>query len=202
MKIEHVAFQVADPAAMADWYVKHLGFRVRRASDDPVVARFIADVSGAVMLEVYRNPKFPVPDYASMAPALLHVAFVCDDVPAAVARLTAAGAKLVSGPEVLGEDELAMLRDPWGLAIQLAKRKRAMVAYSLTLRREDNMHAERDRVRRPTGSPASPPAPPPAAGRCLSISLPIGCPSANTPKRYVLRPGSMRTAVSAPATPP
>jgi catechol 2,3-dioxygenase-like lactoylglutathione lyase family enzyme len=127
MKIEHIAFQVAEPAAMADWYVKHLGFQVRRASDAPVVARFMADASGSVMLEVYHNPKFPVPDYASMAPALLHVAFVCEDVHATAARLAAAGAVLVSGPEVLAEDELAMLRDPWGLAIQLAKRKEAML---------------------------------------------------------------------------
>ena len=127
MKIEHIAFQVADPAAMADWYVKHLGFSVRRSSDEPVVARFMADLSGAVMLEVYRNPKVPVPDYASMAPALLHVAFLCDDLPGTVDRLTAAGASLESGPEILGEDELAMLRDPWGLALQLAKRKRAMI---------------------------------------------------------------------------
>ena len=116
MKIEHVAFQVADPAAMADWYAKHLGFCVRRSSDEPVVARFMADVSGAVMLEVYHNPKIPVPDYASMDPARMHVAFLCDDLPGTIARLAAAGASLVGGPETLGEDELAMLRDPWGLA--------------------------------------------------------------------------------------
>ena len=127
MKIEHIAFQVADPAAMADWYVKHLGFGVRRSSEEPVVARFMADVSGAVMLEVYHNPRMPVPNYALMDPALLHVAFLCDDLPGAIARLTAAGASLVRGPELLGEDELAMLRDPWGLAIQLAKRKRPMI---------------------------------------------------------------------------
>jgi catechol 2,3-dioxygenase-like lactoylglutathione lyase family enzyme len=127
MKIEHVAFQVAEPAAMADWYIKHLGFCVRRSSDTPVVARFMADASGAVMLEVYHNPKVRVPDYASMDPALLHVAFVCEDLPGVISRLTAAGASLASGPEFLGEDELAMLRDPWGLAMQLAKRKRAMI---------------------------------------------------------------------------
>jgi glyoxylase I family protein len=127
MKIEHVAFQVADPAAMTDWYVKHLGFSVRRSSDGPTVARFMADDSGSVMLEVYRNLSVPVPDYGSMDPALLHIAFVCEDVAETIARLTAAGASLVRGPEILGEDELAMLRDPWGLAIQLAKRKRAMI---------------------------------------------------------------------------
>ncbi len=127
MKIEHIAFQVADPAAMAEWYVRHLGFRVRRSSEDPFVARFMADDAGAVMLEVYRNPKVPVPDYVSMDPALLHVAFLCNDLSGTVTHLTAAGASLVRGPEMLGEDELAMLRDPWGLALQLAKRKRPMI---------------------------------------------------------------------------
>jgi catechol 2,3-dioxygenase-like lactoylglutathione lyase family enzyme len=127
MKIEHIAFQVADPAAMADWYAEHLGFCVRRSSDEPVVARFMADVSGGVMLEVYRNPKVPVPDYAAMEPARMHVAFVCDDLAGTIERLMAAGASLVSGPEILGADELAMLRDPWGLPLQLAKRKRPMI---------------------------------------------------------------------------
>jgi catechol 2,3-dioxygenase-like lactoylglutathione lyase family enzyme len=130
MKLEHIAFQVADPAAMADWYVKHLGFSVQRSSDEPVVARFMADDSGAVMLEVYHNPQVSAPEYASMNPALLHVAFICDDVRGAIARLVAAGATLLRGPEVLGDDELAMLRDPWGLAIQFVKRKRAMIECS------------------------------------------------------------------------
>jgi predicted enzyme related to lactoylglutathione lyase len=57
----------------------------------------------------------------------MHVAFVCDDLPGTIERLMAAGASLVNGPEILGEDELAMLRDPWGLALQLAKRKRPMI---------------------------------------------------------------------------
>ena len=56
-----------------------------------------------------------------MEPALLHVALVCNDVAAAADRLIAAGAVLVRGREFLGEDEVAMLRDPWGLAIQLVK---------------------------------------------------------------------------------
>jgi glyoxylase I family protein len=127
MKIEHVALQVAEPAAAADWYVKHLGFTIRRAADVPVPVRFIADASGAVMLEIYNNPKLPAPDYSAMDPLLLHVAFACDDVPGTVRRLVAAGATLVSGPETIRGDELAMLRDPWGLAIQLVRRGQAML---------------------------------------------------------------------------
>ena len=30
MRVEHVAFNVEDPLAMARWYVDHLGFQVKR----------------------------------------------------------------------------------------------------------------------------------------------------------------------------
>jgi glyoxylase I family protein len=128
MRIEHAGIQVKDPGAMADWYVANLNFTVRRSSDVPVPVRFIADAGGQVMLEVYRNPGIDVPDYSVMDPLLLHVAFVCDDVPGTVRRLVEAGAKLISAPEIkLNGDELAMLRDPWGLAIQLCRRSSPMI---------------------------------------------------------------------------
>mgnify|MGYP006308120747 CR=1 FL=1 len=128
MRIEHFAYQVEYPGETADWYCTHLGFTIKRAADEPVPVRFLADESDRVMLEIYNNPKVSTPDYASMDPLLLHVAFVCPDVPATVERLLAAGASLVSGPETLdGGDQLAMLRDPWGLAIQLANRSKPMV---------------------------------------------------------------------------
>ena len=128
MKIEHFAVQVEHPAEAAQWYCEQFGFTVKRASDHPVPVRFLADASGAVMLEIYHNPAVSTPDYAAMDPLLLHLAFVCPDVPNTVGRLQNAGATLVSGPEVLGNgDALAMLRDPWGLAIQLAQRAEPMI---------------------------------------------------------------------------
>lgn len=60
--------------------------------------------------------------------SLMHVAFVCDDIPGTVERLLDAGATVVSRPETtLIGDELAMLRDPWGFSIRLCKRAEAMV---------------------------------------------------------------------------
>lgn len=128
MKIEHVAFQVEDPAAMADWYVAQFGFTVKRAVDAPFPVRFLADSSGQVMLELYNNPKLPVPAYGSMDPLLLHVAFVCEDVSGTINRLVESGAGLVGGPDTTSAgDVLAMLRDPWGLAIQLCQRAEPML---------------------------------------------------------------------------
>ena len=128
MKIEHFAYQVEDPAAVSGWYEKHLGFVVKRSSDAPVPVRFLADESGQVMIEVYNNPAVRTPDYASMDPLLLHLAFVCENVPETCERLEAAGAVRISGPDRLENgDELAMLRDPWELAIQLCCRREPMI---------------------------------------------------------------------------
>lgn len=128
MEIEHAAFQVEDTIAMADWYCKHLGFAEKRGSDEPFPVRFLADESGDVMIEIYSNPAIQIPDYATMDPLILHMAFVCAEVPQTIERLTSAGASLLSGPETTpAGDTLAMLRDPWGLAIQLCYRAKPMV---------------------------------------------------------------------------
>lgn len=128
MKIEHLAYQVEHPGKTADWYCEQLGFAVKRAADRPVPVRFLADETGQVMLEIYNNPKVSTPDYSAMDPLLLHIALVCPDVSDTAKRLVDAGATLVSGPETLETgDELAMLRDPWGVAIQLVKRAKPMV---------------------------------------------------------------------------
>ncbi|TWT88257.1 Glyoxalase-like domain protein [Pseudobythopirellula maris] len=128
MKIEHVAYQVPDPAALGEWYCEHLGFTVARSQDAPVPCRFLADETGAVMIEVYNNPKVTTPDYAAMDPLATHLAFVCEDLGATVERLVAAGATVALPHESLPSgDEVAMLRDPWGMAIQLCCRAEPMV---------------------------------------------------------------------------
>jgi glyoxylase I family protein len=128
MRIEHAGIQVEDPAAMGQWYVEHLGFTCKRAADAPAVpVRFIADDGGRIMLEVYRNPKAAPPDYRKLDPLLFHIAFVCEDVPATMQRLIAAGATIYAEERPPSGDHLVMMRDPWGLPIQLCKRAKPMV---------------------------------------------------------------------------
>jgi glyoxylase I family protein len=128
MKIEHFAYQVAEPGAVAEWYCAQLGFTVARSYEEPVSCRFLADETGAVMIEIYYNPRVEVPPYVLMDPLVMHLAFVCADVPATNERLVAAGAAVAMPREVLPNgDEVAMLRDPWGMAIQLCKRSAPMV---------------------------------------------------------------------------
>ena len=128
MKIEHTAYQVEDPVAVARWYVEHPGLTVKRAQNEQPFGQFLADDGNAVMLEFYNNPKVAVPDYRDIDPLILHIAFWADDVEATRARLLAAGAS-VEGEAVVtpAGDHVAMLRDPWGLGIQFVHRAQPMI---------------------------------------------------------------------------
>jgi uncharacterized glyoxalase superfamily protein PhnB len=128
VKLEHLALQVPDPVSLADWYVKHLGCTVARSSEAPSYARFLMESGGTVMLEVYRNPKVPVPNYDQIDPLLLHIALVSADPAADRDRLVAAGAKIAENLTTTpAGDSLVMLRDPWGIALQLVKRAQPML---------------------------------------------------------------------------
>ena len=128
MNIEHVALQVPDSVAMADWYVNHLGCSIKRSTGEPAFIRFLMDGSGDAMMELYRNPRVAVPDYHAMDPMLVHIAFVSEDPQRDRDRLVAAGASVVDDyTKTPAGDELVMLRDPWGIALQLVKRASAML---------------------------------------------------------------------------
>ena len=122
LNVEHIAWNVSEPSAMAAWYVEHLGMRVVRRLAAPPYIHFLADANGRVVIEVYSNPVDPVPDYASMHPMRFHLAFAAKDPDAARAELVAAGATFVDEQSLADGSRLLMLRDPWGLALQLCHR--------------------------------------------------------------------------------
>jgi glyoxylase I family protein len=121
VKLEHVALNVADPVAVAAWYCEHLGLRVVRHIPQPAQTHFLAD-SGASIVEIYCNPPDKVPDYRSMDPLLLHLAFTSVDAVADSQRLIAAGATYATEVRLPDGSHLMMLRDPWGLALQVCQR--------------------------------------------------------------------------------
>lgn len=122
MKMEHVAINVPAPAAMAEWYAKHLGMRIVMASNDAPYMHFIADDVGS-MVELYNNPAAPMPDYANMSPFNFHMAFTSPDIEADRARLVAAGATTVTEISTTARgDKLLFLRDPWSIPFQFVQR--------------------------------------------------------------------------------
>ncbi len=130
IRLEHVALNVEDPAAMAGWYSENLGMKIIREGPPPINVRFVSDEQENMMLELYTNPPDAVPDYRSMNPLVFHISFMVDDVQGICRELSAAGAALV-GEVVTTEagDEIAMMRDPWGVAIQFLRRAEPMLSH-------------------------------------------------------------------------
>jgi glyoxylase I family protein len=128
VKIEHIAFQVEDPIEVALWYIENLGMTLKRAYPQRPWGQFLSDDGDAVMLEFYNNPKAAVPDYRKIDPLALHVAFRVKDIAAERAKLLAAGATAEGDITTADNgDQLAMHRDPWGLAVQLVTRVEDMI---------------------------------------------------------------------------
>jgi glyoxylase I family protein len=121
--LEHVALALPDPIAGADWYVRNLGFRLVRASSEPPYAHFILAPGGGVLVEFFHDSDTPPPDYRNVDAMAAHLAFAVDDVDAAIERLIAAGAVADRAPvRSPAGDRHAVVRDPWGVPLQLITR--------------------------------------------------------------------------------
>jgi len=127
MKLEHVALNVSDPVAMADWYHRHLGMTIVTSMDEEPFAHFIRDSGGRMMLEIYKKPPDNIPNYGEMHPLLLHFAFVSEDPETDRERLLKAGASLITDEKAPGGSHIVTMRDPWELCIQLCKRKTSLL---------------------------------------------------------------------------
>jgi glyoxylase I family protein len=128
MHFEHTALNVPDPKAMAAWYVDNCDLRIIVATDSPPYMHFVADVTGRIVFELYANPKAPIPNYADQHPLVLHLAFAVEDIASAKARLLAAGATEFSDESLPNGSRLVMLRDPWGIPLQLVMRAESLGA--------------------------------------------------------------------------
>lgn len=128
MKIEHVAFNVPDALKAVAWYVDNLGMQIVRANSEPPYIHFLADSAGQTVLELYSNPIAAIPDYAGIQAFTLHIAWVVDDIDAVRSKLVAAGATAEGETTTAPNgDQLAFVRDPWGLTLQLVKRVKPLL---------------------------------------------------------------------------
>ncbi|MDO6516501.1 VOC family protein [Zobellia uliginosa] len=121
MVFEHFALNVTELHKRVDWFVAHLGLQVVVAQEKAPFMTFLADSTGRVMLELYQKEEEPLSNFKERHPATFHVAFVSDNAEGDKQRLVAEGATLVE--EVKREGlHLVMLRDPWGMPLQLCQR--------------------------------------------------------------------------------
>ena len=83
MKIEHIAMNVREPAALAQWYAANLGLRIIRADTSGTFIHFLADDDGETLLEFYANDSGEYPQLGHWS---FHIAFNSDDLAASRAE--------------------------------------------------------------------------------------------------------------------
>lgn len=129
MRFEHFALNVPDARAHSRWYVAHVGFKVSRSREDAPYTHFLADETGAVVVELYSNTTQPCHDFRSHHALLFHFAVVARDARAERARLEQAGATLFLEEPLADGSLLIMMRDPWGVPLQLCQRAKPFPGY-------------------------------------------------------------------------
>jgi glyoxylase I family protein len=122
VRFEHYALNLAAPHAIANWYVETLGCRLVFKLDSEPFTVFLGDSQGRVFWEIYRNPRAPFSDVRDVDPAIYHLAFAVEDVDAVKAKVVAAGGSFIEEIRSDSGSYLVMLRDPWGIALQLCRR--------------------------------------------------------------------------------
>jgi glyoxylase I family protein len=128
VRFEHVAINVADPAATAQWYAKNLGMKVMRQGTDAAVTTFIADSGGHMMMELFHNANFPLLEPEKISHMSIHFAFATDSIEEMETKLLAGGATMVEEIKTTKSgDKVLSLRDPWGWTIQFVQRATPML---------------------------------------------------------------------------
>jgi len=125
VKIEHFALNTKHAEAMTHWYRDYCGMPIWIEKHEPVYVAFLGEPPS--LIEIYDNPKGNYIDLANQHPLALHLALFSDDLNADMTRLIEAGASHIEGEADEEGYGLIMLRDPWGLALQLCRRKDALV---------------------------------------------------------------------------
>ena len=126
MVFEHFAINVADPRAMRDWYCENLGLRVVWEMEQAPYMMFLADSTGRVVCEFYHRPEFQITDFSASHQLTFHVAFESADAGSDKARLMEKGATFVEEVKTGDGSHIVMLRDPWGMPLQLCQRTKKL----------------------------------------------------------------------------
>ncbi|MBU2905291.1 VOC family protein [Arenibacter algicola] len=122
MVFEHIALNVKNIKDIKEWYVANVGLKVVFEQTEAPFMTFLEDSTGRVILELYHRPDEEITDFKTKHPLTFHMAFVSKNAEKDKIRLLDKGACFVE--EITKEDgsHLVMLRDPWGMPLQLCHR--------------------------------------------------------------------------------
>lgn len=122
IQFEHFALNVEQPHEIADWYVRTLGCQVLFKMDTEPHTVFLADANGRVFWELYRNRKARMTNVCHSDPLVFHLAVAVDNLDETKSNVLEAGGAFVEEVRTDSGSVLLMMRDPWGIALQLCSR--------------------------------------------------------------------------------
>lgn len=122
MIFEHFAVNVTDVSKTVQWYTKNLGLIVVSEQKEAPFMNFLADTTGRVVIEFYHRPDALITDFNNAHPLTFHVAFVSENAQADRERLVQQGAVYVEEVKKQDGTHIIMLRDPFGMPLQLCQR--------------------------------------------------------------------------------
>ena len=122
-RIEHIGFVINNPCEAADWYHMNLGFKVLRKAANNSVA-FIQESNSGLIFELIGNPDIHPIDADLTHPLQVHIAIKSENIHDDKQRLMNAGASFVMDCQTDDPNaRVCILKDPFGLNLQLAQRK-------------------------------------------------------------------------------
>ena len=126
MIFEHFAINVPDPIAIADWYVKNVGLTTVRQQNQAPFMTFLADKTGRVVMELYYRPEQTIMNFGDQHSLTFHFAMETMNAETEKNRLLQVGATLFEEQHLDDGSHLVMLRDPWGICLQICQRASRM----------------------------------------------------------------------------
>ena len=119
---EHFAINVNKPKQMAEWYVKNLNMSITKSMEEAPYTHFLADSTGRLAMEIYSNENAEIPDYQNEHPLTFHMAFASENAEKMKNKLEGEGATVFEELKPNEGTHLVMLRDPFGVPLQICQR--------------------------------------------------------------------------------
>ncbi len=116
--LEHTAIASPSPEALANWYVKHLGFHINYS----YAGNFFVKAPNGAMLEIIPSEGAPVPPKMK-DPGIRHLAILVDDFDQDFAKLKEQGVHFLGEPFSNQGNRLVFFSDGDGNIVHLIHRE-------------------------------------------------------------------------------
>ncbi len=127
IKFEHIAFLLPNPGKAVEWYCSNLDMKIVNKGKGSI---FVTDSARNIMLEFLINNEVKPLNFRKINVLSLHIAFHTKNAEMLKKKLIGNDATVESDLTTTDSgDKIMILRDPWGIPIQLVERKNPILQF-------------------------------------------------------------------------